>query len=480
MMRRTGFLLAPMLGLLLAACEPEKSVMTLTAECGGQPPDAAISACTRLLRSDTIEAPIRVRTLINRANARAAKGDYDAAIGDLSDSIKLAPEMASTFVLRGNALQAKGDSKQAVGDYNQAIRLDPTVTFLNHGSYGACPEPILAVQRALRDRLEAEPVRFMNDELPALLDEARAAVGGFVRADPEGLAFVSNATTGINAVLRSLHFEPGDELLTDDHEYNATINAMRAAAARDGAHVVVARIPFPIPGPDEARDAVLAAVTPRTRLVVISQVTSPTAVIFPVGELVAELDRRGIDTLVDGAHAPGMIPLDVDGLGAAYWTGNAHKWLCGPKGTAVLWVRADRRDGIHPLVTSHGANADLGGRSRFRHEFDWVGTSDPTGYLTLPAALAWMRRSSFTGQASRCGVSSASPSPARTFATTATAAMPVAAIAPRITSGNASAVPMAIATTPIPCSAVTSLPAPSCSSHSRRNHLIVGATATAV
>ena len=269
-------------------------------------------------------------------------------------------------------------------------RLDPAVTFLNHGSYGACPDPILAAQRALRDRLEAEPVRFMNGDLPGMLDEARMAIGGFLGADPEGIAFVTNATTGINTVLRSLRFEPGDELLTDDHEYNATINAMRAAAARDGALVVVARIPFPIAGPAEARDAILAAVTPRTRLVIISQITSPTAVIFPVAELVADLDRLGIDTLVDGAHAPGMIPLDVDGLGAAYWTGNAHKWLCSPKGTAVLWVRADRRGRIHPLVTSHGANADLDGRTRFRHEFDWVGTSDPTGYLTLPFALTWM------------------------------------------------------------------------------------------
>ncbi len=269
-------------------------------------------------------------------------------------------------------------------------RLDPAVSFLNHGSYGACPEPVLAAQRALRDRLEAEPVRFMNGDLPGLLDEARAAIGSFLGADPEGLAFVTNATTGINTVLRSLRFEPGDELLTDDHEYNATLNAMRAAATRDGARVVIARIPFPIAGPADARDAILAAVTPRTRLVIISQVTSPTAVIFPVADLVAELDRRGIDTLVDGAHAPGMIPLEVDGLGAAYWTGNGHKWLCGPKGTAVLWVRADRRDRIHPLVTSHGANAELGERTRFRHEFDWVGTSDPTGYLALPAALAWM------------------------------------------------------------------------------------------
>jgi isopenicillin-N epimerase len=234
-------------------------------------------------------------------------------------------------------------------------------------------------------------VRFLSGDLPALLDDARLAVARFLCADPDGLAFVPNATTGINTVVQSLRFEPGDEILTDDHEYNATVNALRAVAARDGARVVVARIPFPIGGQGAARDAILAAVTARTRLAMISHVTSPTALVLPIGEIVAELDRRGIDTIVDGAHAPGMVPVDVDALGAAYWAGNGHKWLCGPKGTGMLWVRADRRERIHPLVVSHGANADLDGRARYRHEFDWMGTADPTGYLALPAAIDWMR-----------------------------------------------------------------------------------------
>jgi isopenicillin-N epimerase len=276
--------------------------------------------------------------------------------------------------------------------------LDPEVTFLNHGSFGACPREILEDQRRWRDRLEAEPVQFLARELPGLLADARAALSAFVGADPDDLAFVTNATGAVNAVLRSLRFAPGDELLTDDHEYNATINVLRHVAERDGARVVVARVPHPATSEDEVVDALLGAATDRTRLALVSHVTSPSALVFPIERIVAGLAERGVETLVDGAHAPGMLALDLDRLGAAWYTGNLHKWVCAPKGSAFLHARRDRQPGIRPNTISHGANAAVaagapaagagkGGPTRYRAEFDWQGTLDPTAWLAVGDAL---------------------------------------------------------------------------------------------
>lgn len=265
--------------------------------------------------------------------------------------------------------------------------LNAGVVFLNHGSFGACPRAVLAAQQALRVEMEANPVAFLGRELEERLAAAREAVGAFVGADPEDLAFVPNATAGIATVLGSLKIRPGDELLTTDHEYNAALNALRVAAADGGAGVVLAHIPLPVAGPDDVVERVLAAVTPRTRLALVSHVTSPTALLFPVERLVPLLEARGVAVLVDGAHAPGMVPLEIGALGASWYAANLHKWCCAPKGAAFLHVRRDRQAGTRPLAVSHAANDPRPTPSLFRRAFDWTGTLDPTPYLAAPRAL---------------------------------------------------------------------------------------------
>ena len=273
------------------------------------------------------------------------------------------------------------------GPHADAWALDPDLVFLNHGSFGAVPRAVLAVAADLRAEMEANPVAFLDRHLEARLDAARACLAAFVGADPDDLAFVPNATHGVATVLRSLRFAPGDEIVATDHEYNAALNMARFAAARDGARVVVARIPLPVAGPDDVVERVLAATGPRTRLVLLSHVTSPTALVLPVERLVPALEARGIPVLVDGAHGPGMLPLDVGALGASFYTGNLHKWVCAPRGAAFLHVRRDRQGATRPLAISHGANDPRPTRSTFRKEFDWTGTADPTPFLAVPAAL---------------------------------------------------------------------------------------------
>jgi isopenicillin-N epimerase len=268
--------------------------------------------------------------------------------------------------------------------------LDPDVVYLNHGAFGSCPRPVQETADALRRRFERAPMQFVMRDAECLIDTARAAAAPLMGADGEDLVFVQNATTAVCTVLASLPPRPGDELLVTDHAYNACRNALNLHAQRTGMSVVVARVPFPCAGSDEVVAAVLDAVTPRTRLALLDHVSSPTALVFPVAELVRALTARGVDTLIDGAHAPGMVPLDLRALGATYYAANLHKWCGVPKTAAVLYVRRDRQADLHPLVIGHGANSPRTDRSRFLLEFDWIGTHDPSAAMSLPAALRYM------------------------------------------------------------------------------------------
>lgn len=267
--------------------------------------------------------------------------------------------------------------------------LDPLIIFLNHGSFGACPRVLLELQTELRAQMEAEPVRFLARQLEPLLDASRERLAQLLGTVAENLAFVPNATTGINAVVRSLDFQPGDEILTTNHDYNACRCVLAEMARRSGARLVVAQVPFPSLGEEEVVAAVLRAVTPRTRLAMIDHVTSPTALVFPVERLTRELEARGVDVLVDGAHAPGMLPVNLGQMRPAYYTGNCHKWLCAPKGAGFLFVRPDLQGRIQPAVISHGYNTPRLGRNALHTRFDWVGTLDPTPWLCVGAAIDW-------------------------------------------------------------------------------------------
>lgn len=258
--------------------------------------------------------------------------------------------------------------------------LEPTVAHLNHGSYGAVPTPVLEEQQSWRDRMEVNPARFFERELPGALDQARAEVAAFLGAEPETVAFLANATTAVSTVLASFPLTAQDAVLLTDHGYGSVRIAAARWTDRAGARLDVAHLDL---ADDDAAwvEGVLAALTPRTRLVVLDQVTSPTARRLPLVDLLPALRERGVAVFVDGAHAPGMLDVDVSALGADFWTGNLHKWAFAPRGTAVLHVAESWRRAVLPLVASWGEPAGFPGA------FSDVGTADLTAWLSAPRAL---------------------------------------------------------------------------------------------
>lgn len=272
-------------------------------------------------------------------------------------------------------------------------KLDPEVTHLNHGSFGATPVEVMDVQEHWRQLMETNPVSFMLETYQSALEKSRDAVARFVGADSGGVVVVPNATYGANSVLRSMEdrIGPGSEILMTNHGYNACNNAVAVSARKASAEVVTVDIPLPVVDDELIVTAILSRVSEKTALVVLDHVTSPTGLIFPVRDVIDALEPE-IPVLVDGAHAPGMIPVDLSDLGASYYTANCHKWMCAPKGSGFLYVAPLHREQTYAAVVSHGLNdAWPGDQSHFQSQFDWTGTHDPSAWFSIPAALTVMQ-----------------------------------------------------------------------------------------
>ncbi len=278
------------------------------------------------------------------------------------------------------------------GAFAKLWGLDQETVFLNHGSFGATPIAVLEEQDRIRKEMEKDPVYFVEKELQELWQESVIELSRFLNADPEGMVFVTNATTGVNTILKSLKLSPGDEIIVPDHAYQACKNAIDFVTERSGARTVIVRVPFRVSDESEIIDPILSAVSDRTVLAMIDTVSSPTGIRMPFENLVDQLQNRGVDVLVDAAHGPGIVPLNIRKLNPAYITGNCHKWICTPKGSAFLHIREDKRGSINPLSIGHGYSRQLPPGEKFRFEFDWPGTRDPSPWLSIPFCIRHMER----------------------------------------------------------------------------------------
>jgi isopenicillin-N epimerase len=267
----------------------------------------------------------------------------------------------------------------------------PDIAYLNHGSYGARPRPVFEAYQRWQRELEAQPVEFLGRRLSGLLAEARANLASYVGTSPENLVFVPNATHGMNIIARSLDLRPGDEVLGTDHEYGAVERTWRFNCERQGALYRTQPISLPVISAEAIMEQLWRGVTERTRLIVVSHISSPTALMFPVAEIARRAAAQGILTAVDGAHAPGQLDLNLEDIGADFYVGNAHKWLSGAVGAGFLYAQLDRQDLLKPLVVSWGWEPREPGPSPFQDLFGWIGTDDPAAYLSVPAAIAFQQ-----------------------------------------------------------------------------------------
>ena len=271
--------------------------------------------------------------------------------------------------------------------------LDPSVIFLNHGSFGACPKPVMEVYQEWQYRLERQPVSFLGRELTAFDQQARQALGEYLHTAADNLVFIPNATHGVNIIARSVTLKPGDEILTTNHEYGACDYTWEFICQKTGATYIHQSIALPARSQEEMANQFWQGVTPRTKIIYLSHITSPTALSLPVDAICARARKVGILTLVDGAHAPGQVDLDLEAIGADWYTGNCHKWMLSPKGAGFLYSRPDVQRYIEPLVVSWGyhSTALTTTGSQFLDYLNWTGTKDPAASLAVPAAIQFMQ-----------------------------------------------------------------------------------------
>lgn len=276
------------------------------------------------------------------------------------------------------------------GDLASNWQLDENIIFLNHGSFGATPTLVLEEQRRWQNLMEAEPVRFFEEIAPNALLESRKAISKLLNCDHDDLALIENATSGVNTILRSLQFNPGDEIIVTNHTYQACRNSLDYVAKKSSAIVVVCDIPFPVKNSQIIFDKIVSCVNKNTKLAMIDTVTSPTGLKLPFEKIVKKLEAMGVKVLLEAAHGIGMFPMDLEEIGASFTISNCHKWLCSPKGVAIMHVRKNLQELIHPLTISHGMTFPLGETTRFRHEFDWTGTRDVSGWCVLPFLINYL------------------------------------------------------------------------------------------
>lgn len=280
-------------------------------------------------------------------------------------------------------------------DLKNKFFIDENVIFLNHGSYGACPRKVFRIYQDFQNELEQQPVEFLSRRAPEFLAEARKELAEYLNIGANDVVYFPNPTTAINMVVRSLNLQPGDEILTTDHEYGAMDRTWRFICQKTGAKYITKSIPLPVTSHADFVGTFWSKVSSRTKVIFLSHITSPTALIFPVEEICMRARQYGILSIVDGAHSPGQIPLDLNLIGADIYTGACHKWLCAPKGAAFLYAHPDIQPILDPLVVSWGYEAENPGPSQYIDYHEWQGTRDLAAFLSVPSAIRFQQENSW-------------------------------------------------------------------------------------